>query len=84
MLANSMNSWILFGLHEKYAYRKALQHIFNFFHNAKLGKSLDRQINAMARTMHTNHEWCILIFDLDCHTCFDTLKNIHLVNYKSD
>jgi hypothetical protein len=34
--------------------------------------------------MHTNHEWCILIFQLEYHTCFNTLKNTHPINSKID
>jgi hypothetical protein len=27
--------------------------------------------------MYTNHEWCILIFQLEYHTYYDTFKHIH-------
>jgi hypothetical protein len=35
---------------------------FQFFPNAHFIKSLDFEIGVAVHTMHTNHEWCILLF----------------------
>jgi len=59
-----------------------LQHIFNLSHNAHLKKSLDYEISVVAYTMHTNNEWCIILFQLNYHTYSNAWKHIHPISSK--
>jgi hypothetical protein len=68
---------------KKYAY-KFCNMFPNFLTNAQHKKNLDGQIGAMVHIMQIDHEWCFLIFQLDYHICFSTLKDIHPINFKCD
>jgi NAD-dependent SIR2 family protein deacetylase len=55
---------------------------FNFSHQIQTIQNLDNPVCAMCHTMHTTHEWNMVLHQLYGDTIFEALKNCHSIYSK--
>jgi hypothetical protein len=55
------------------------QQTFNFSHQTQIIQSLDNHVCAMCHTMHTIHEWNMVLHQCCGDTIFEALQNYHSI-----
>jgi hypothetical protein len=57
---------------------------FNFSHQTQIAQSLENHVCGMCHTMHTIHEWNMVLHQFCADTIFEALKNYHSIYSKTN
>lgn len=57
---------------------------FNFSHQTQTAQSFDNQVCPVCHTMHTIHEWNMVLHQFCGDTIFEALKNCHSIYFETN